>query len=158
VAVSSGEARGDLGEPDIRLGNLVVWVHGWQNPDSTDYSDGNWLRATAHCGAAGAQVDISGAFLHALELARWSESCRKLGVTLSGEAGLEAMEPDLSVKMRGDGLGYISVEVEITPDHLSQQHHFEFGIDQTYLPALVGQLERVLVKYPVRGAARESAT
>jgi hypothetical protein len=39
----------NLGEPDLRVAGLRVWIHGRQFPDSQDYWDGNWLNATAYC-------------------------------------------------------------------------------------------------------------
>jgi hypothetical protein len=37
-----------LGEPDLVIAGLRVWVHGRQFPQAVDYWDGNWR----HCGAA----------------------------------------------------------------------------------------------------------
>ena len=48
-----------LGEPALRIAGFQLWVHGYQFPDSNDYWDGNWLRVTVHCGAAGASVCAS---------------------------------------------------------------------------------------------------
>ena len=42
-----------LGEPDIKLAGLQIWVHGRQFPDSDDYWDGNWLYVTRPGGRLG---------------------------------------------------------------------------------------------------------
>jgi hypothetical protein len=68
------------------------------------------------------------------------------------------MEPQLQLEMTADGAGHILVEVEITPDHLTQQHHFEFYVAEADLPDLVRQIEHILAKYPVRDEPRELAT
>jgi hypothetical protein len=39
----------ELGEPHLHLAGLKLWVHGYQYRDADDYSDGNWLNATAIC-------------------------------------------------------------------------------------------------------------
>ncbi|MFC4159857.1 hypothetical protein [Chitinimonas lacunae] len=39
-----------LGEPDLLIAGLRVWIHGSQFPNAVDYWDGNWLRVTAYCG------------------------------------------------------------------------------------------------------------
>jgi len=46
--------------------------------------------------------------------------------------------------------GQLNLRVEITPDHLQQEHIFEIPIDQSYLPGLIAQCERIAAAYPVR--------
>lgn len=46
----------NLGQPDIKLNGLQIWIHGRQYPNEEDYWDGNWLNVTAHCGSQGAEV------------------------------------------------------------------------------------------------------
>ena len=38
-----------LGQPDITVGALHIWIHERQFPESEDFWDGNWGNATAHC-------------------------------------------------------------------------------------------------------------
>ncbi len=60
--------REKLGEPDIELAGLRIWVHGRQFPDNEDYWDANWLNITA-CGAQGATVRVSGNIIQLPEIA-----------------------------------------------------------------------------------------
>ena len=71
--------------------------------------------------------------------------------TLSGEANLACIEPNLSVKLTANKMGHILMTVSITPDHRTQRHSFEFDIDQTFLGPLLRQCRAVLDEYPVRG-------
>jgi hypothetical protein len=144
------EMRGQ-NDPDISVGGLMLWIHNRQFPDSTDYWDGNWVNSTARMSANGARVEVAAPFIHLGEIRRWHEEITKLSETLSGTAELAPMEPELKVAMRCDSLGHVTVEVEMTPNVISQKHWFEFEIDQSYLPALVKDLERVLEEFPVRG-------
>jgi len=57
-----------LGQPDITVGALHIWIHERQFPESEDFWDGNWGNATAHCSAEGAEVWVNGPTLHLLEL------------------------------------------------------------------------------------------
>lgn len=141
-----------FGEPDIKCAGLRLWVHGYQYQDVDDYWDGNWLRATANCTANGASVLISGAFIRNTEIHDWQSSVTALGEALQGEAGLECMEPELAVVLRATSLGKIQMNVDITPDHLSQKHTFTFEIDQSYLPDLLSGCAKVLQRFPIRGA------
>jgi hypothetical protein len=68
----------ELGEPALRVAGLQLWVHGHQFQNSAEYFDANWLRVTAHAGAAGASVWASGAILMAPDLVDWSGQCEAL--------------------------------------------------------------------------------
>jgi len=141
-----------FGTPDLKLEGLQIWVHGRQFPDAADYWDGNWLRVTAHCGRSGASIFATGSIIHLSELDRWRVESEELLKKLSGEAKLACIEPALSVTLKAGSLGHITMEVSITPDHLSQRHWFQFGIDQSYLPPLVRQCQSILEVYPIKGS------
>ena len=141
-----------LGPPALRLAGLQLWIHGRQFPDAHDHWDGNWLNVTAHCGAQGASVWASGSIIMVSDLGRWAAQCEKLYETGQGEAALQPCEPNLSVSLRAsDRLGHINMRVEITPDHMTQQHRIDFEVDQSYLPPLLAQCRAIMAKYPIRG-------
>ena len=148
----SGERFKDsLGDPDIKLDDFQLWIHGRQYPNEQDYWDGNWLNVTAHCGSNGADVWTSGDILHVPDLARWLESLELMNQTLSGTADLVSLEPELSVELKMSTLGQLHATIEITPDHMSQEHSFQFEFDQSYLENLIASLRSLLAKYPVKG-------
>jgi hypothetical protein len=62
------------------------------------------------------------------------------------------MEPALSVTLKSGSLGHITMEMSITPDHMSQRHWFQFEIDQSYLPPLVKQCQSIFAAYPIKGS------
>ena len=140
-----------LGVPDIELEGLQIWIHGRQFPGEEDYWDGHWLNVTAHCGTHGADVWTSGALLHAPDIARWLAALEEMNKSLSGEANLVSLEPELCVGLHMKEPGRISMRVEITPDHMTQEHHFRFEIDQSYLPSLIESCRKALAKYPTKG-------
>lgn len=140
------------GKPDIKVGTLALWIHGRQFEDAHDYWDGNWLRATAHCGASGAHVEVSGPFLTNRELFDWAAECRELLGGTRRKAELATIEPELKVSLEAvDSLGHIAMVVDITPNHSQQEHRFHFVIDQSFLPGLIDAIERLEAKFPVRG-------
>ena len=71
--------------------------------------------------------------------------------TLSGEANLVSLEPELNVELKMGSLGHISVKVDITPDHMTQEHVFQFDVDQSYLAELIGSCRKVVARYSVKG-------
>lgn len=140
-----------LGEPDLKLAGLKLWIHGYQYRDVDDYWDGNWLSAIAICSENGATVLINGTFIRTTEIYDWQRAVEKLRINLEGEAILECMEPGLAVTLKGASLGAVEMKVEITPDHLTQEHKFTFLIDQSYLDPLSSQCARLLQAFPIRG-------
>jgi len=141
----------NFGEPDIKLNGLQIWIHGRQYPNEEDYWDGNWLNVTAHCGSHGADVWTNGDILHVPDLARWLANLEVMNQSLSGEADLVSLEPELSVELKMSGLGQIQMKVEITPDHMTQEHCFLFELDQSYLESLIASCRALLAKYPIKG-------
>jgi len=140
-----------LGAPDIKLNGLQIWVHGRQFPDATDYWEGNWLRITAHCGTHGADVWTTGPILNLPAIVNWLAELEALNQSLAGEASLVPLEPELCVKLTADGLGHISMEVEITPDNVTQEHTFNFELDQSYLEPVIASCRKLVNDYPLRG-------
>jgi len=143
-----------LGEPDLRIAGLRLWIHGRACPDATDYWDGNWLRATAWCSSPGATVRVHGSIVHLGELVGLLRGCERLHETLTGRAELACIEPYLHVSLIAATGGHIRVDVSITPDHMAESHSFTDEFDQTYLPPVVAACRRILERYPVREAER----
>ena len=141
-------------EPDVALGPLALWIHGRESPERSDYWDGNWLRATARCATHGTSVVIDGTFVHAGQLQSWLAELERVHHSLEGTAELAPIEPELRVTLTSGAAGRMEAVVEITPDHLNQEHTFRFELDQSYLPGLMSSLRRLLRQYPVVGADR----
>lgn len=142
-------SQDDLGEPQLTLGPLRLWVRGREYPKSLDSWDGNWLVSVAHACAAGADITISGAFLEAVSLVGFLRQLERLHETLSGSAELKPLEPDLRITLyASDRVGHISGRVEMTPDQMSQGHWFNFSLDQTSLPGLIAQVRSLVEAFP----------
>ena len=145
-------ARQGLGEPDLKLAGFVLWIHSRQFPDAADYWDGNWLTVTAHCGDKGAEAWATGSFIHLPEIHQWITETQVLYDTLSGTAALACMEPELTIQLKAETGGHITMTVEMTADHLTQHHRFEFDIDQSDLPVFLAQGRKVLSQFPLKAA------
>lgn len=140
-----------IGEPDLMIAGLKIWVHDRQFPELMDYWDGNWLFVTAQCIAEGARIIVAGPILHLSEILHLLDGCEAMKETLQGTASLACMEPNLRVQLEAKAHGHITITVDITPDHLSQWHKFEFQADQTYLQTIISGCKRLLKECPIRG-------
>ena len=143
----------ELGDADIELAGLRIWVHSREYPEHNTFWDGNWLIFTAHCKAQGASIWFTGSHLRNTEIADWIIELKRLNETLSGEVNLDTLESGLAIKINPRTYGRISINIDITPDKIFQKHSFEFWLDQSYLNDLIGSCRRVLKKFPIRGSA-----
>lgn len=140
----------ELGPPDLKIAGLQIWIHGRQYPQAVEEYDADWLRITAHCGASSASVWVAGSLLSSWSFVQFARECEVLLRTLRGKAQLWSHEPELLACLEAtDTLGHIKLIVDITPDHMTQKHRFEFeGLDQSYLPGVVSMCEGILATYP----------
>jgi hypothetical protein len=96
-------------------------------------------------------VRASGSFLDTVSFVRFAAELTELHKTLGGEAGLESLEPELKARLKGKGpSGVLELAVEISPDYPNQTHSFSAEIDQSYIPQIIADCERVIAAYPVR--------
>ncbi len=149
--MQSEKAIANLGLPSLKIAGFQLWVHGREFPDSDDYWDGNWLNITAHCGAQGASVWVSGAIITTMDIAMFLRKCERLRDEVTGEAGIQPVEPNLEVLLQAtDRLGHIRMRVQITPDHMSQRHEMTFEIDQSFLPEIITQCKAIIEDFRVK--------
>jgi hypothetical protein len=86
------------------------------------------------------------------DVAGFGHQCEAMLRGDATSAALDSLEPELKVALEAaDRVGHIRVQVDITPDHLSQSHRLLFEIDQSYLQGAVKQCAAVVQKYPIRG-------
>lgn len=139
-----------LGDPDLQIAGLRVWVHGREFPQSEDYWDGNWLRATAYCVYPDSSVRVHGSIVHLGELLGLLKGTECLYQTLEGQAELRCIEPYLGVELQAQTGGHVRVKISITPDHMTESHEYTDGFDQTYLPAIIAGCKAILAKFPLK--------
>jgi hypothetical protein len=138
-----------LGDPDLKMNQFKLWIHGRQFPELDDFWDGNWLNVSAYCNESGASVYTNGAIVHLSEIEKWLNLCQDLNQKLSGVAELKFLEPNLVFQIelkKGSG----TLEICITPDHMNQDHKFTFDIDQSYLSSIILDCKEILKEYPIK--------
>lgn len=75
------------------------------------------------------------------ELGRFADEVRQLRLKLIGTAQLEPIEPNITLKLIGDGKGHVNV-TGTAQNHFERHTKlaFEFAIDQTYLKKIADDL------------------
>ena len=141
-------------ECDLHFEGFRLWIHNRASQKSQDYWDGNWLYVTAICEASGSVVRVTGSILHAPEIDGFRRGLEKLNEHLEGKAELDCMEPYLGISVEAQSLGHLRMVVAITPDILNQTHKFVFETDQSWLPRVISDCNKILERYPIVGTAK----
>lgn len=127
-----------LGTPDLQVSGFQLWVHGLAYPESSDPKDLGWLRTTAHVGASGASVWVSGVFLEASDIQRFRDQLAAAYRAHADDAILAGHEPHLELRITNwDRLGNCRALVDLTPAPPTQRHRVEFAVDQSLVPAII---------------------
>jgi hypothetical protein len=141
---------------EIRIGGevaefLSLAIHGRQRPESADYWDGNWLTCDVEV-AAGAFRGAFGRTIRKEDLERFRHQLVRLYAELSGTAALEVLEGWIALDLVGDGRGHLEAKGQLCDDPVyGNSLEFRLKLDQTYLPALIRQLNEACRAYPVIG-------
>jgi hypothetical protein len=132
---------------------IQLTFRGYSHPGSEHYRDRNWINCTARAQAGAFQGQLDNMLLTD-ELERFRTQVARLYAELTGEAALHTMEHWLCLRLIGDGRGHVELRCRLL-DHpvFGNSLDFRLNIDQTFLPALLRQLEAVLQRFPVVGRA-----
>jgi hypothetical protein len=140
---------------EVRIGghvddHITIRVLGRAYPDADDFGDGNWL-STFIDFAVGQFRGTVAASLRADEFRSFHRALKELDASLRGEALLESMEEWISLRIAVTSSGRLEIAGRLTDRPGSgNQLMFEIGgLDQSYLPAILTDLEGLLARYPV---------
>jgi hypothetical protein len=115
-------------------------------PDERD----DWLKATVSI-RAGAFAGSFDATLMTCDFPPFRSQLERLYDTLDGTATFDTIELQLGLECAGNGRGRIAIrgvaEDQVTDGNLLR---CEFDIDQTFLPALISDLQDIEAKFPSR--------
>lgn len=122
-------------------------------PDCRDRWDGNWITSAIELRAGGFRGNVE-ASLRAEDFGAFREQLGRLHETLEGEAAFDTMEEWLAIQIVGDGRGHLDVTCRVTDapgtgNHLS----FTLAFDQTWLPAMLRDLDAITDAFPTYGTA-----
>lgn len=141
-----------LGEPDLSIKDLHLWIQGRQFPESNEYYDGNWLNVTVHCNLYSASIWLDGPILLVMDIEGFGKQCEAMSRGEVTSVRLYPLEPELGLLLEpADRLGHIRVEVTMHLEQFTQSHNVHFEIDQSYLPSIAKQCFDIVQKYPIRG-------
>ena len=142
-------------EEDLNIENFRVRINGYQFPDSDEYWDANWINVTCVYEGPSSFVKTEGPLIHLSELDALLAGLKRLYSRLEGLVEIDFMEPELYMSFDMKKNGEIDFVLRITPDHHSQKHEYAIAIDQSYLPGVIRQLEKIVSKMYKKDLVRE---
>ncbi len=131
---------------------LTIEVLARSCPDS-DYWDGNWCVTPIKAILLGFQAAFNGE-MELPELQAFYQGLQQLYAELRGAAHLNTRERFLELTAEINSRGHIHWSVRLADTSGSANMArltFEMRSDQSYLPALLAQIEAVLEMFPVKG-------
>jgi len=131
------------GRADLTVGGLRIWVHGLERVEGPD----SWLVASAEYRTPHSVVRVEGPLLDLNAVERLMSECRALYRDLKGRAVLASYEQYVQAELSGDGRGHLHLEVNLSPGDDAEDHVFRTELDQTYLPDIVADCEKLLQRY-----------
>jgi hypothetical protein len=131
---------------------LTLTVRGRERPSDEDHWDGNWLVVDTDV-RAGGFIGCATALLRADELRRFRDELASAYDAVHGVASLESIEHWLSLTVTCEMSGKVTVNGEFTdrPGMGNTLHFWLPDMDQTFLPALIDQLDACDHAYPAKG-------
>jgi hypothetical protein len=132
---------------------LLIEVHYRSYPHVSDRWNSNWLNSAVEVKAGEFSGRVA-CYLRADEFVRFRDQLRRLYDSLEGTAAFVTLEEQLKLTFVGDGSGRIDLEGVLRDQAgLGNTLDFHFALDQTYLPAVLTQLDALIATFPVRGPA-----
>lgn len=81
----------------------------------------------------------------------FQKELKDINENLNGFANFSTLEDQLELKIKGDGIGHFSIEGQANNGSVPRTAlQFELTFDQTQLPDLIRQLERIIKAFPVK--------
>ncbi len=145
----------DYEKSNILLGKesseyLLILVYNFTYPNSTDFSDGNWLNTRIKIKVGGFTADYE-ALLSNVDFFYFKNDLEKLYTKLDGTAKFNCIEEYLQIKIKGDGLGRFAADC-IAIDKPGYGHELKFRIefDQTEILNMVKMINSLLDEFPIK--------
>ncbi|MBN9347574.1 MAG: hypothetical protein J0I48_15490 [Devosia sp.] len=131
-------------DADLTIAGLSIWVEGPQTYGN-GHVDRQWLELRAVAEAPGARIEIAGPFLRRMDFRSFCRELAAVHKCLLGTAQLCSPEPDMNLRVKGDGMGHIEITLDLMSRDGDQTHRIIWTVDQTYLPTSLSQLRALLI-------------
>jgi len=121
------------------------------NPNAELDWDKNWLKGLVKVKAGGFSGEFKADFM-TVDFVSFKNELTKLYDKLNGIATFSTLESQVEIKIVGDGIGHLNAECEVM-DYagIGNKLEFEINFDQTHIPKIINQLEKITNRFPKIG-------
>ena len=129
-------------------GNFIrIDLIGFNDPDAELDWDKNWVKGFVKVKAGGFSGEFKADFM-TVDFISFKNELIKLYDQLNGTATFNTFENQVEIKIVGDGIGHLKAECQVM-DYagMGNKLEFEINFDQTHIPKIVNQLEKITNKY-----------
>ena len=127
---------------------LKIEVIGFAYPDTKDDWDRKWVKSKASLKAGG----FTGQFacdLMTSDFQKFKEQLSELYEKMNGIAIFDTIEDQIKIKIKGDGIGHFEADCKVMDSAgIGNSLEFFLEFDQTYIPAIINQLENITRTFP----------
>ena len=120
-------------------------------PNAEDDWDRNWIKSKIKV-KAGAFTGVFQAELMTTDFEKFKQEISKLYEKLDGRANFDTLEGQISIKIKGDGIGHFEADCFVMDfAGTGNKLDFEINFDQTMITDIVSQLDNITKVFPVQG-------
>lgn len=133
-------------------GNLIrIELIGLNHPNAELDWDKNWIRGIVNVKAGAFSGEFKADFM-TVDFVSFKNELAKLYEKLNGIATFYTLEEQVMVKVVGDRIGHLKADCVVMDNAgIGNRLEFEIDFDQTHIPKILNQLERITVKFPQVG-------
>jgi hypothetical protein len=121
------------------------------NPNAELDWDANWVKGFVKVKAGVFSGEFKAEFM-TVDFVSFKNELEKLYYKLNGIATFHTLESQVEIKIIGDGIGHLNAECEVL-DYAGTGNKliFEINFDQTHIPKILNQLEKITNRFPKIG-------
>jgi hypothetical protein len=121
------------------------------NPNAEMDWDANWIKGFVKVKAGVFSGEFKAEFM-TVDFVSFKIELEKLYDKLNGIATFNTLESQIEIKIIGDGIGHLNAECEVMDFGANgNKLMFEINFDQTHIPKILNQLEKIINKFPKIG-------
>ena len=136
-------------------GNFIrIDLIGFNSPNAELDWDKNWIKGFVKVKAGSFSGEFKADFM-TVDFESFKNEMAKLYYKLTGIATFYTLEEQVVVKITGDGIGHLKADC-VVMDYVGvgNQLEFEINFDQTHIPKILNQLEKITTRFPKIGGLK----
>lgn len=133
-------------------GNLIrIDLIDFSHPNAELDWDKNWVKGFVKVKAGGFLGEFKASFM-TVDFVSFKNELTQLYDKLNGIATFSTLESQVEIKIIGDGIGHLKAECEVMDSAgIGNKLEFEINFDQTHIPKILNQLEKIINQFPKVG-------